>query len=99
MALWKRLWIDPPTWLDATLDGHAVWTLCALHDERAALAAEAADDWRARVALRKVDVQIERWSDRLGLTPRGRRMVKDAPVRKASKLAQLREARRHWDAG
>lgn len=97
--VWQRVWSREVSWLDPLLDRDAVWTYAALHDERAELTAEAADDWRARVALRRVDTQIERWADRLGLTPRGRRLVKEAPPQGVGKLAQLREARRRWDAG
>ena len=89
-AMWRDVWRKPPPWLEADLDTHAVWTLCALHDERARLTLSAPENWRDGVALRRVDAQIERYLDRLGLTPRGRGTVHTMRAEATGKLAELR---------
>lgn len=91
MAVWVRVWDGSMVWLSPERDAGAVRMLCEDMDEREVLkAAVDGDDWHVRVALRKLDEQIDRRMAALGLTPASRAKLNTAVEPKTGKLAQLR---------
>jgi len=91
-SMWARIWTTGASWIAPT-DVELVQMACELMDERVGLRASvlAGADWRDRVALRTLEVDLRHMLSALGLTPTDRSRLGVAEVRAQSVLEGLRE--------
>lgn len=101
-AMWDSAWENAGAWLART-DMETLQLVCEQLDERSILRAQVLSgergldgkptgvaDWRARLALRQLDVQILAGLSVLGFTPTDRSRLGVAEVARVDKLDQLR---------
>lgn len=95
---WRALWAAGANWLDSDLDHELALLWCEGMDERQELRERLAEtdpgeDWRDRIALRSLEVALERRLLELGMSPKQRKALSVATESKG-KLAELRKRRR-----
>ena len=96
LKLWDRVWGLHKPWIQREADLDHVQLLCESMDERVALrylVLSKEGTYRERIALRKLDEQIDLRIGNLGLNPADRKRLGLREETTGGKLAALRAAR------